>query len=149
MAKGIGKFHYYSPRPLDLTVPGIRLSERADWDWKDYWTGSMESLVSAGFATEDMFPGQPGRPSIAVSYRPVGGRTDNDAYWHFVPGFIRIHRLINGSFSIQITVSREEQRLRRDRSLSRARLATPTTAVPVPIKPLQRAHPRLVWSAPQ
>lgn len=148
MAKG----NYYTPQPLNLNVQGIRLIERAEWDWKDYWTGSMESLVAAGFATQDMFPGQPGRPSSCVTYRPLGGMTGSDVWWHMVPRYIQIQRVSSGSFSIQVTVSREEQKLRKERRLNRvaehrARLESRTTSVAAPAKP--RSHLRLVWSAPQ
>lgn len=149
----MSKSRYYSPLPLDLTVPGIRLSDRAEWDWKDYWTGSMDSLVAAGFATVDMFPGQPGRPSIAVTYRPLDGRTGNDAYWHMVPRYIAIQRLVNGNYSVQVTVSREEQALRRNRRVAQqfksnsSWESVPSAAV-APVKGLSRSHLRLVWSAP-
>lgn len=117
--------NYYNPRTLDLTVPGIRRSTRAKWDWKDYWTGSMESLVAAGFATPDMFPGQPGRPVASVSFRPIAENTNRDLGAHLVPGYMIIKRLLNGGFSVELTVSREEQSRReeqrkRDETTSRS-----------------------------
>lgn len=150
MGKGTG--NYYTPRSLNLSLPGVRkISE-------DYYTvtygGSMESLASAGLADLDMFPGQPGRSATSSSYRPSGAKQDADDSWFHVPRMITITRQGASKYAIRMTISREE-RSKKDREreqVFRQRGASrpPSMALTVAtsVAPRNRGHLRLVWSAP-
>lgn len=64
-----------APVPADA-MPGLRRVRRTQGsrDVGNAWVGSADAIVAAGLATMDEFPGQPGRPELSVSYRPVAGK---------------------------------------------------------------------------
>jgi len=102
---------HYSPREICLAL-GVTKTE-----YKNHQTGyvgTMQALVASGLATEDMFPGQPGQPLTRVSYRALGAQECIDrcpwgsGSWT-VPGYVTIHRRLDGTFRIDLTVSYEEQ----------------------------------------
>lgn len=149
MTKGAG--NYYELQPIDLCAPGVRKVSH------DFYTttyvGAADALVAAGFASADMFPGQPGRAATSVTFRPLNGKQPTDASWFHVPGHITITRRSNGTFAIRLTEGRVERQQRADSERRRredapaqgaqARLFARSAPLPAP-----RAHLRLVWSAP-
>lgn len=78
----------------------------------DHYYGTMEQLVASGLASADMFPGQPGRPTTKVAYRPAGAIRGAGQPWHTVAGYMTIQRHVSGVFTISVTVAEAEQRRR-------------------------------------
>jgi hypothetical protein len=95
-------------------LPEIRKARgvhKTEGDTQDFYRGTMNALVSAGFP-QHLFPGQPGR----LLYTAMHGRPSE-------PGALAIFRDLSGPlFTIEVTVStgarerRALQRARRDRA---------------------------------
>lgn len=138
-----GKYH--TPPTAIRDVPGVTCRLAYNRDWHTF-TGTMESLIDAGLASADMFPGQPGRAARFVSYRAPGnsnawpGFEGNLVIIRRGPGLYVVQYRIPGcrlyamSFSAPAAAPREDgEALFRMSSL----------------RPVQRTHLRLVWSAPE
>lgn len=98
---------YYTP-PTAIAIEPTRQSERAD-----IYTATAAELAAAGVTAPGMLPGAPGMPTQCVTLWPCG--TDRGSgYW--APGSMRINRLSSGRFTCCLTVSREEQAIRRARA---------------------------------
>lgn len=76
----------------------------------DRYHGTAEQLAEAGLLPLDMFPGQPGLPLARVAYRPMGA-TGGEG-WCYTPGYMEVYRNPSGTFTINLTVSHEEQERR-------------------------------------
>lgn len=149
MARGTG--NYYSPQSVNLSAPGVR--KESDDFYSATYIGAADALVAAGFATVDMFPGQPGRAATSVTFRPLNGKQPTDASWFHVPGYITITRRSSATFAIRLTEGRLERQQRADEQRRRREDASPQGAQArlfarsAPL-PAPHAHLRLVWSAP-
>lgn len=139
--------NYYTPGILRLDVPGLQKHASNESLCFDCFIGDMGTLVSAGLATPDMFPGQEGRPGATVSYRPTGAWVKHS--WFRVPGYMTIRTRPDERFHISLTVSLDEQERRKAAQL--ARLAQKHDAMRrrwlQPAPPVVRSPLRLVWSA--
>jgi hypothetical protein len=101
---------YYKPAGEIRSVPGVVCRQA---DVCDCYTGDAESLVAAGLASRDMFPGQPGRPAATAAYRPLLDKAELGGSWRDTPGYIEISRRPNGTFRVCLTVGYDEQKRRR------------------------------------
>lgn len=86
--------------------------------WMDYFGGIPEAYESDRILTRDMLPGQPGRPSTCVCYRPTGVQPA-PAGWRRTPGYMTITTMEPGFYRVGIVVPFVEQ-VRRERVLSRS-----------------------------
>lgn len=86
--------------------------------WGDVFTGTAESLSSAGLVRRDQLPGQPGMRKVTVTILadgsfPKGAPTANCREAD-EPGAIRISRKSKALYEVCIRVSDEEEQRRRD-----------------------------------
>lgn len=96
-------------------APGVSKSEAP---WGDVFTGTAESLSSAGLVRRDQLPGQPGMRKVTVTILadgslPKGSPTANCREAD-EPGAIRISRKTKTLYEVCIHVSDEEEQRRRD-----------------------------------
>jgi len=141
-----------SPRVRADVAPGLRAvrmrTSGRDQEVFDAWVGSADAIIAAGLARLDEFPGQPGRPSSKVTYRPAAGKQGMHC-WDRAPGYRCITR-VGDEFRIDVTASIEEQDRRAEAAHARAHrdreggLAFTRSAR----LPARQNHLRLAWSAP-
>jgi hypothetical protein len=105
------------PEPGRVTdfAPGVSKREGL---WGDVFTGTAESLISAGLVRRDQLPGQPGMRKVTVTILadgslPKGAPTANCPEAD-EPGAIRISRKTKTLYEVCIRVSDEEEQRRRD-----------------------------------
>lgn len=96
-------------------APGVSKREAL---WGDEFTGTAESLSSAGLVRRDHLPGQPGMRKVTVTILadgsfPKGAPTANCREAN-EPGSIRISRKTKTLYEVCIRVSDEEEQRRRD-----------------------------------
>lgn len=103
-----GMVRRYYTQPTAITMDPKGHSERAD-----VYTATAAELAAAGVVEPGLLPGAPGMPTQCVTLWPLGSDRGS-GYW--VPGSMRINRLRNDRFTCCLTVSREEQALRRQRA---------------------------------
>jgi signal transduction histidine kinase len=95
--------HYYTPRPI-RDIEG--LTRRPRDERHDTITATAEALIASGVLTADMLPA-PGK--CGISWRPTDGKRERGGSWFWVPGYLEVKRRPDGSFTVILTVSREEQ----------------------------------------
>ena len=105
------------PEPGRVTdfAPGVSKREAL---WGDEFTGTAESLSSAGLVQRDQLPGQPGMRRVTVTILadgsfPKGAPTANCREAD-EPGAIKISRKSKTLYEVCIRVSDEEERRRRE-----------------------------------
>jgi len=96
-------------------APGVSKEETL---WGDIFTGTAESLSSAGLVQRDQLPGQPGMRKVIVTILadgslPKGAPTANCREGR-EPGSIRISRKSKARYEVCIHVSDEEEQRRRE-----------------------------------
>jgi hypothetical protein len=96
-------------------APGVSKEETL---WGDLFTGTAESLSSAGLVQRDQLPGQPGMRKVIVTILadgslPKGAPTANCREAR-EPGTIRITRKSKALYEVCLHVSDEEEQRRRD-----------------------------------
>lgn len=101
--------------PVTDFAPGV---SKRETPWGDIFTGSAESLSSAGLVRCDQLPGQPGMRKVTVTILadgslPKGSPTANCREAD-EPGAIRISRKSKALYEVCVRVSDEEEQRRRD-----------------------------------
>lgn len=85
----------------------------------DFYSGSLDDLVSLGFVPREKFPGEPGQPVTKVAVRPKGVSSAR-TYWNREPGYAEIARSASGRYQMRVTIS-DEERAKRERARSQRR----------------------------
>jgi hypothetical protein len=99
--------HYYTPRPVKMG-PGVKRSTNDAHS--DLYAGSAETLERAGVLQADMLPA-PGH--VGISWRPANMQKTPGVSVMWVPGYMEIRRHHDGTYRARLTVSREEQAVRK------------------------------------
>lgn len=99
--------YYTPPTAIKEDVPGLT-TKKGEYR-ADFYSGTAQTLVTAGLLTLDMLPGQPGRNVVSAAYRPIGGARVDGELWDEVPGYMTVTRGASGRVQLYLTVSREEQ----------------------------------------
>src|SRR3569833_3340935 len=97
--------------PVTDFAPGV---SKRETPWGDIFTGSAESLSSAGLVRCDQLPGQPGMRKVTVTILadgslPKGSPTANCSEAD-APGAIRIYRKSKALYEVCIQVSKKKKK---------------------------------------
>lgn len=142
--------------------PGIQTRKGT---WFDEHLGTAEDLVSAGLIRLDLLPGAAGMRKTRVSVRADGsavlGPPTANCKDSRKPGASLIERASKSTFRVRVILAEDEKarRLAAEiaarrqweqtvRALPRPARLDMLKACHRPIRPVQRGHLRLVWSAP-
>lgn len=94
-----------------LPPPGVTKNVR--W-YSDQYVGSEQALLSAGFITPEQLKPQLGRPLGRTAFLPDGSVCPPRVKAWREPGFVSIQRQKDGLYCVELTVSKAEQKARRD-----------------------------------
>lgn len=105
------RWHYYTPAERIELVPGVKRQRGlAKPTSTDTYSGTGETLERSGLLCKEMLPA-PGR--VNISWRPSNIRKEGGESFYYVPGYMTIWRRPDGTFRVDLTVSREEQAARK------------------------------------
>ncbi|MBW8364714.1 MAG: hypothetical protein K0M39_09175 [Rhizobium sp.] len=101
--------------PVTDFAPGV---SKRETPWGDIFTGSAESLSSAGLVRRNQLPGQPGMRKVTVTILPDGslpkGAPTANHREYREPGTIRVSRKSKALYEVCVRVSDEEEQRRCD-----------------------------------
>lgn len=104
--KGYSTRKHYTPPQVGELRSGVRKTSKK---YDDLYSGEKDELVSMGLLDTSLFPGEPGMPATQVTLWPPGAIWGES--WN-TPGRMVVTRRANGTFTIKLAVSEQEQERR-------------------------------------